>query len=151
MTVVMIVGVLAIVGVMLLRKHLLASKTAEVFAVIESIRAAQERYRAENRQYLDVSQSITNYYPAVSDGTKRSFFLSRAPATPINDLDRNWRLLAPVVTTPVLFGYATTATVASAGPTFFIQAQGDLDNYGAKCTAIAASYSDVVRIENEGE
>ncbi len=174
MVVVVIASILAILGVVLLRNHLRASRSGEVKAMVQSIRAAQERYRAENRQYLDVSTTLTNYYPAASDGTKRAFYLSRAPNDPVSDLDRNWRMLGPVVSQPVLFGYAVVAgpgeldtelqTVvpgttsrptwpnpAETGAWYVIQAAGDIDNDGTKWWVLASSFSAAVYMENEGE
>ena len=51
MAVVIIVGVLSVVGVTYFRRHALASKVTEAQAMVQSIRAAEERYRAENRQF----------------------------------------------------------------------------------------------------
>ncbi len=89
MAVIVIVGVLSAVGVTYFRRHALASKVTEAQAMVQSIRAAEERYRAENRQYLSVNDTLpapgdAAYYPSAPDGTgtKRPFSSLRAiPAT----------------------------------------------------------------------
>jgi len=169
MTVVAIVSILAVIGVVLIGKQLRAAQSEEALTMIQSIRAAEERYRAENRQYLDVSTTLTTYYPGDSNGKKRSFFRSAAPTPPLDALDARWRLLAPTISTPVMFGYAVvagnpgTAMVApSTGqkpvwpadpvePWYVIQAEADSNNDGTKCWAVASSLNGEVYIENKGE
>lgn len=165
MAVVVIVGILATAAVVMIGNHLNASKRVEAVAMVQSVRAAEEQYRSEHRQYLDVSTVLSNYYPAVSDGKKRSFY----KAVDEKDvLGARWRLLAPVVTGPVLFGYAVVAgnpgtsppmpDIASkpvwsgiVDPWYVIQAQADVDSDGVKCTVVATSMSSEVYVENEGE
>jgi prepilin-type N-terminal cleavage/methylation domain-containing protein len=163
MTVVTIVGVISVIGVAFVGKHLRASRTAEALAMVQSIRAAQESYRAESRRYLNVSTSLVEYYPAKPDGLARSFYTTGTTQT-----DVNWRLLRPIVSGPVRFGYAVMAgdsgatppspTVANAptfgvatSPFYVIQATGDMNNDGVFCHVAATSFSRETYVENEGE
>jgi len=168
MTAVVIMGVLATVGVVAVRNHLDASRRTEAMAMIQSIRSAQNRYFSENRQYLDVSGTLTNYYPATSNGQKRSFYKTRAPAAAADATDAKWRLLGPVVAGPVVFGYAVTAGSANTTPTtpsiatnpnfvtsirpwYVIQAQSNLDGDSVNGYVVATSMSSELFFENEGE
>ncbi len=64
MVIVVIISILAAVGVASFRRQVNASKTVEATSMIRAIAAAQERYRAENLQYLNVSEgALTNHYP----------------------------------------------------------------------------------------
>src|SRR5690606_16893708 len=84
------------------------SKTAEVVAMMQSIRAAQERFRSENTGYLDVSTTLESWYPMPTPDNKKWHWDQSGG----NNYDR-WRLLAPEVTAPVQAGYAVKA-----GPAF---------------------------------
>ncbi len=168
LTVVAVVGILAVVGVMTVRNHLRAAKVTEAFSVIQGVRAAQERYRSENRQYANVSGTLINYYPATSDGIRRGFFRTLPPTAPSDTLDAAWRRLGPVVPGPVYFGYAvqagpgnnenypTPSTASAPGwttatsPWFVVQAEADLDNDGSKCWVVASSLNNAVYTEGEG-
>src|SRR5690606_8311590 len=71
MVVVAIVGVLATIGITLFRKHVDSSRSIEAINMIQSIRAAHERWRAETQRYLRVSTSLTSYYPRNSPTQER--------------------------------------------------------------------------------
>jgi prepilin-type N-terminal cleavage/methylation domain-containing protein len=166
LTVVVIVGILAAVGIALLRQHVFSSKTTEVVAMVQSIRAAEERWRSENHGYLDVSQTLTSWYPmSTPDKTKYHW---DQPAG--NDYQK-WRLLAPTVAGPVQAGYAVRAGPAftpmlepttvkkptwPAGalqnePWYVIQAQADTDGDGTSAMFLASSLNGELYVENEGE
>src|SRR4026209_387883 len=99
MIVVAIVGVLAAVGVFLLNKHMFASKSVEASAMIQSVRAAEERWRAENQSYLSVSTTMTSWYPMADPGRAKSAWVN----TDGNDAYK-WRLLNATAPGPVQFG-----------------------------------------------
>src|SRR5690349_1107191 len=63
LVVVAIVGVLSTIGITLFREHVHSGRAVEAFGMIQSIAAAQERWRSESQRYLDVSTSLTSYYP----------------------------------------------------------------------------------------
>jgi prepilin-type N-terminal cleavage/methylation domain-containing protein len=164
LTVVVIVGVLATIGVSSFRRHIYGSKTTEALAMVQSIRAAEERWRAENLSYLNVSKN-GNWYPSAPvPRTKRAFFASGA-CTPAPDPseDCRWKLLNPTITGPVEFGYMVNAggptetmttphaNARPAGwsnwgtsppnqePWFVIQAIGDSDGNGKFSKFVASS------------
>lgn len=166
MVVVVIVGVLAAVGITMFRKHIFSSRSVEALAMVQSIRAAQERWRAEHQGYLDVSTTMDSTYPMAVPGTSL-YHWEQATG---NDYDR-WRLLAPTISGPVQFGYtvkagapftAMTLPTSAGKPTFppaaqvtepwyVIQAQGDTDGDGLKAFYVASSLTGEVYRENEGE
>jgi prepilin-type N-terminal cleavage/methylation domain-containing protein len=165
MVVVTIVGILATIGIVALRAHVAGSRTAEALAMIQSIRAAQERWRAENMTYLDVS-TAGSFYPANPTGrAKRSFHDDGHSDFP------SWSNLNPTVPGPVEFGYLTKAGppgVAMTGlptgvsmpgftwptPTqhwYVVQAICDADGDGTPAFFMASSLNGEVYRQNEGE
>jgi prepilin-type N-terminal cleavage/methylation domain-containing protein len=165
MVVVVIVGVLATVGISLMREYIYSSKSAEAVSVIQAIRAAQERWRAETQTYLDVSLSLTTYYPNTTPNKDR--FNWEQPGH--TEVDK-WRRLNVHVTQPVQFGYATVAgTVGDPLPEFdltedvdwsgtvivepwyLIQARGDADGDGNPTMFAASSFNGEVYYEERDE
>lgn len=164
LTVVSIVGILAAVGVALVKRHVNASRTVEALSMVQAIRAAQQSYRAENRRYLPVSSSLKDYYPtSVPDGKGRAFYQNGS-----SELDRRWNTLHPSVSGPVRFVYAVMAGDAgdtvpvpdiknpptfptAQGPFYVIQAASDIDNDSELCVVAATSFTAETYIENEGE
>ncbi len=157
MAVVAITGVLAAVGTTMFRQHILESRTIETTSMIRSISAAQERFRAENMMYLDVSASnLSAYFPSASVGATRREWNNSDHA----DFDR-WRLLAPTVPGPVQFGYSCIAggpgvVAMNAGlqvdltavwpasfqmPWYVIQATGDVDEDGRPSYFVGTSFT----------
>lgn len=165
MSVVVIVSILATAGVVIMRRYVFSSKAVEALSMIQSIRAAQERWRSENQSYLDVSGAIDAWYP-MEGGQPSSKYYGWGGGSSAMAL--RWRLLN--VTSPgnVQFGYATTAgeaftpvtplTVKNApvwptanGPWYVIQAKGDADDNGVFSMYAASSFNGEVYTENEGE
>jgi hypothetical protein len=132
-------------------------------AVVQAIRAAQERYRAENQVYLQ--QDSTAWYPSDGVGDTRHSFVKASHA----DYNALWKPLSPTVDRPVGFGYrvntglpgAELPTVstekkfasgaAGTEPWYVIQAQADADSDGVFCRVVASSLNPDVLIENDGE
>lgn len=163
MVVVVIVSILAIIGIMLFRKYVSSSKGVEALSMIQSIRAAEERWRSEHQSYLDVSSTMTSWYPMKTPGKK--LYAWNQPTG--NDYQK-WRLLAPTVAGPVQFGY-----VVKAGPPFttpptldiknppvwpqmtqpwyVIMAEADADGDGVFAKYAASSLSNEIYRENEGD
>jgi prepilin-type N-terminal cleavage/methylation domain-containing protein len=167
LTVVVIMGILAVIGFASLRKHVTASKSIEAFNMIQSIRAAQERWRAEHMIYFDVTSDAGGWYPADptdAPGLEYTFF--GRSAHPDN---ANWLLLRPTVSGPVQFGYRTNAGAAGAAMTlpevnmpgfewpanpenwYVIQARGDVDADGRASYYLASSLDGEVASVNDGE
>jgi prepilin-type N-terminal cleavage/methylation domain-containing protein len=164
LTVVTIVGVLSTTAIVLVGRHVRASRTVEAISMVQSIRAAEERYHSENRTYLSVSTSLTDYQPVTNpDGERRSFYTGGGPK------DGLWRMLGPTVPGPVRFGYAvvagTSATQMATPSTdsqpvwptptqnwYVVQASsGDPEGDGRTCYVVGSSLSGEVYVENEGE
>ena len=177
MTVVAIVSILAVIGLVALRNRVFGSKSTEALAVMQSIRVAEERWKAENMQYLDASPA-GNWFPADprldSKATKRNFFVgvgAHADAA-------LWTSLRPVISAPVEFGYlvnagppsvsmktpaitsidwpppcnATTAPPACNGEHWYvIQAVADLDHDGVPAYFLASHLKGDIYRQNEGE
>ena len=173
MVVVVIVGVLATIGVASFRSRIFGSKTSEALAMIQSIRAAEERWRAENLTYLNVSQSGQWYPAAPAARVRRSFYNSGACGVPMPATDDcRWKLLNPTAIGGTEFGFMVTAGPpgtamtppdVSARPSswsnwpangdnwFVIQAIADWDGDGVYAKFLASSIRGDVYRENEGE
>ncbi len=162
MAVVTIVSVLATLAIYSVHRYVNSSRTTEATAVIQAIRAAQESYRAENHQYLNVSQgNLEDFYPAAPDAQNRPFFLNDD-----SDRDLRWRLLGPVVKRRVRFGYACVAGLAGEAPPplqiqdppawgattepwYVIQAVSDFDGGGSQGRMVATSFTSEIYSEPE--
>ncbi|HEX7668460.1 MAG TPA: prepilin-type N-terminal cleavage/methylation domain-containing protein [Polyangiaceae bacterium] len=173
LVVVVIVGVLGSLGVASFRARVFGSKSTEAFAMVQSIRAAEERWKAENMRYLNVSTSGTWYPAKPSDRTKRAFFTSgTCVPDPAPTQDCRWKLLNPTIPGPVQFGYkvnagapseAMTTLDADAAPTgwsgwaangdhwYVIQAIADADGDGVYAKFVSSSIRGDVFHENDGE
>jgi Tfp pilus assembly protein PilE len=163
MTVVIIVGVLATLGLVAYRRFITSAKATEAIYMVGSIRAGQESYRAETLGYLDVSTNITSYYPmATPTSTKYAW------DNPTGNNYANWRQLGVRSDGPVYFGYAVKAGPAGAAPPtlsiqkppawptttepwYVIQAAGDVDANGVFCYVVGSSFTGETYTENEGE
>jgi prepilin-type N-terminal cleavage/methylation domain-containing protein len=175
MVVVIIAGVLGTVGIGAMRQHLRASRSAEALAMIQSIRAAQERYRATHMAYLNVSTAgDAGWYPrdprpsGAGNGDRRVVFLSPLAGATHSD-NTNWLTLSPAVSGPVQFGYKVNAGfpgqtmtapaeavagltwAATTEPWYVVQAIADSDQDGTVAFFIASSLSDTVYSTREGE
>lgn len=164
MVVVVIVSILAIIGVMLFRKYVSSSKGVEAVSMIQSIRAAEERWRAENQNYLDVSSSMTAWYPMKNPGKKLYGW-----DQPTGNDYKKWQLLAPTVAGPVQFGYVVKAGPAFTKPPkldisnpptwstqltepwYVIMAEADANGDGVFAKYAASSLSDEIYRENVGD
>jgi len=180
MAVVVIIGILAVTGVSYFRRHAQASKVTEAQAMIQSIRAAEERYYAENRQYLSTipganplpaCASPAGLYPASPDGARRPFYLPKDATDNNNAL---WWLLRPTTSGLVQFGYAVKAGPASSvtriplppdiasqpnPPTmpmptdswYVVEAIANNDRDGVCRVVAGSSLNGEVYVQNEGE
>ncbi len=173
MVVVVIVGVLATIGVASFRARVFGSKTSEALAMIQSIRAAEERWKAENLTYLNVSRQGAWYPAAPTTRTRRAFYNAGTCGTPLPDNDDcRWKLLNPTAVGPTEFGFMVTAGPPGTAMTdpdskarpknwgawpangdhwFVIQAIADYDGDGVYAKFLASSIRGDVYRENEGE
>lgn len=172
MAVVTIVGVLAILATLSYRRHLAASRATEATHQISNIRKAEESYRAKYLTYLDVSTSITSYFPSTApSGTKTAWPTPGCggPACTHADVTR-WFQLNAVPDGPVVYGYAVKSGLAygtppslptdfDGAPTFVAQtepwyvvlASADQDANGTKAYALGVSWSAEITHVREGE
>lgn len=166
MVVVVIVGILAAIAIYSVRKYIYQSRSTEALSMIQSIRAAEERWRAENLTYLNVSRGNFNWYPRAPGGKIESpFWNDAAPDYP------RWVLLNPTASEYVEMGYVVDAggpadppppaALPAAGPTglagnltdhwYLIQALADSDDDGDQALYMAYSGSPEVIQYNRGE
>lgn len=165
LAVVAIVGILATIGITLFSKHVSSGHSIEAFNMVQSIGAAQERYRAESLRYLDVSTSLTSYYPRATPDRDTVLWDNSAHA----DYAR-WRKLN--VTNPgyVRAVYATVAGNAGTDPSsvpidvltlpafgeqnepwYLIHAKADFDGDSEFSLYLASSLNGEVYVERSGE
>lgn len=164
LAVVAMIGILATIAMVSYRRYMASSKVAEATYMVGQIRAAQESFRAETMRYFNVSTEVDSWYPATSDGQKRSWdFDTHADYS-------KWRQLGVRSDGPVIFGYSTWAGTAGTVPTqptgitltfpnaedinepwYLVQAAGDLTPGGAMTLVLGSSFTNEIHIENEGQ
>jgi type IV pilus assembly protein PilA len=162
LVVVTMVGVLATLATIGVRKYIFASKTSEAINMIGSIKAAQEAYKDETFSYLDVSSSIDTYYPMTTPGKQKYHWIQDH-----QDKDK-WRSLGVNPSSAVQFGYAckaggagdalpnvgTAKTLDWPEPKeawYVVKAVGDLDENLTKSIFVSSSFTTEVYVENEGD
>ncbi|MBK7581854.1 MAG: prepilin-type N-terminal cleavage/methylation domain-containing protein [Myxococcales bacterium] len=166
MIVVVMVGVLATVGIVMFRRWIFHSRSVEAIGMVQSIRVAQERWRAETGGYIDVSTNMTAWYPTTTPG--RTLY-DWQQVTGNNYA--KWQLLNPTVSGPVQFAYVTKSgrpftamavpvtvdkptwpvIAATIEPWYVIQGMGDTDENGVKSYYVASSLNGELFKEHEGE
>jgi len=175
MVVVVIVSVLGVIGLASFRSRIFGSKTSDGLAMMQSMRAAEERWRSENLTYLNVTQTAAWYPATPSARTKRAFYNLGTCGVPTpNTDDCRWKLLNPTKTgSSTEFGFMLTAgpplqamtePLAEAKPSnwaqwpssppdhwFVLQAIADMDGDGVYSKLVASSIRGDVYHENDGE
>ena len=174
MTVVIIMGILATLGVVALGKHRTAARSIEALSMVQSIRAAQERWRAEHMTYLDVSTDAGGWFPRDPLTTKPEiavpFLVDPALSTDPHPDAARWLALRPTTNGLTIFGYQTHAGPAGTQPPdvseaaaavtwpespahnwYTVEARGDVDWDGVSSYYVAGSFSDTVLRVREGE
>lgn len=159
--VVAIVGILAVIAVVGYRKMILNSKLTEAKTMINAIRLAEEDYKAESGQYLDISGA---YCP--SDGSQQKKWSWENPSCASN----KWAQLPVHADGPVQFGYTVYAgtTVAqpanvsvdlmnlasrngSKVPYYVVHAKADLEPGGNYSELAGSSFTGHIYTLNEGD
>ncbi len=162
MVVVAIVGVLATIAIIGLRRHVFTSKVVEAQSMIQSIRVAEESWKSTHGAYLDVSGSLVNYQPDnAPGGHKRSFYTTGGA------MNQRWQHLNPTIPGPVQFSYSVVAGLpgqdmpqphfstsarlpaSAADHWYVIEAIGDADGDGVNTVCASSSVSDELVCENE--
>jgi type IV pilus assembly protein PilA len=168
MIVVAIVGILATLGVVGYRKMVNASHTGEATNMLQSIRVAQESFRAETGSYAAISTSL--------DATLCPVTTVKAEKVPWNP-DCNgglnkWGVLPVHTDGPVLFRYTTVSgragenapapptgmgqTVSFGGAAitqdwFVSAARADTDGNSVNVTVVSTSWNNALFVDREGE
>lgn len=164
LAVVAMVGILAAVAMVSYRSYLNASRTSDAKAIIGAIRIAEENYRAETLSYLNVSGTLTNFYPAAPDGKKRHFHDPSKTA-----LYAAWKTLDVTTDSPTTFGFAVVSggpgdTIGAvpgitqqpswptpSEPWYVVLAAGDQDGDSTYSYLVASSFTGEIYVENEAE
>lgn len=166
MAVVVIIGILATLAAVGYRRYVTAAKASEASSMINGIKAAQEAYRAETLTYLNVSTSLTDYYPAATPPAAQKI----AWGGGTSDTAKRWRVLNVAVAGPVYFVYASVAggpgvALPSSGydltdvptfaapvePWYLVKAKGDLDGDGSRYNVcVGSSYTTDIYCEGDG-
>lgn len=168
MIVVVIIGLLTGIATYGVSRYIASSKTGEAIQLLGSIKAAQEAYKDETFEYLDVSgsKSITNFYPTNALPGQNKVQWGGAP----DDVANRWRTLGVNPSSPVRFVYACAAggptdnivapeamtignwpSGAQGAPWYVCQAKGDLDRGGKISKYAVASFSGEIFSADDGE
>ncbi|MFO0755680.1 MAG: prepilin-type N-terminal cleavage/methylation domain-containing protein [Byssovorax sp.] len=110
MIVVAIIGVMAAMAITGYRKHVNAAGMGEGKSMIQSIRAAEEAYKAEMLVYLGPSATLDDYYPQSDKlpNDKKWNWIQNGDAR-YTDPAIGWKLLNVQADAPVRYGYAVVA------------------------------------------
>jgi type IV pilus assembly protein PilE len=177
MTVVAMVGILALLAIVSYSRWVRTSYMAEAQDMVQNIRTAEANFRSETGYYLPVSNSLDiNYtYPSTKPGSFKSAWGSACSLAVCNTAT-SWTQLAVEPKGPVAFGYAvvvdnTGATnpngylAAWSGqmatpvdysglmgqPWYVVEAVGDINGNGVYTRLLGNSVSSSVIIDREGE
>ncbi len=169
MIVVVIVGILSALGIYGVQKYLRSAQASEAYAVINAIRGAQEVYRQDTFEYLDVSGgNFDNSHPSAEPGVKQSWGVAAGASD--DSAGRRFQQLGVDVDSGVHFRYSCVAGRTGSSfpsvptqkkdfglpgtasePFYIIVAKGDLDGDGVYSYALSHSLTDEVYAEREGE
>ena len=118
MIVVAIIGVMAALAIVGYKKYINAAQASEAKAMIQGIRAGEESYKSERLVYLNVSGTLTNYFPHDPTASKNDekWAWTQSGDSRYTDPVKGWQLLNVASNGPVRFGYAVVAGVAPAQP-----------------------------------
>lgn len=173
MVVVLITGVLAAIGVVLVRKHFAQARANQALVGLQAIRVGEEAYRAHNGQYLDCSPNRVWYPTGATPGKRRYDW--RQPGRneevePNLNVYQCWTALGVMRTGEgTMFGYLVDAgrpgdtyqafetqtqpSYPSPAPDlwYIIQYKGDTDGNGRFSYGVTSSYGPDLYIEDELE
>lgn len=156
-------GILATIAQVYVRKYITASKYSEAKGMIGLIRSGQDQYMQDRSRYLNVSSSIDDFYPKNSKpGQQKMNF----PGNSGSGLDA-WQTLDVHMDAPVLFVYSCIAGGAGGKPEtgdgitvtnwpstmdrpwYVVKAQGDVDGDGVNTVFLSASFDREIFSANE--
>lgn len=162
MTVAAMTGILATIGVMLVRNHIRSAKMTEGAANVQAVRVGQEGVRAETGGYVNCSSSQSAWYPGTPGPQVYAW------RNPGHADWNNWKHLPVAIPNGTRFGFLLHAGRASekppttvlsekptwtptADPWYVIQAAADSDGDGTYALLVATSFNGEVFVENEEE
>lgn len=165
MITVAIIGVLALLATVGYARWARTAKTAEATAMLGGIKSAEETWRAEHLNYLDVSSgNLGTYYPLVVPNAQKVAWNPRACAgTPVCD---RFLLLNVHADSAVYYRYSVAAgpadgtakafdgrsfSPAAHDPWFVAKAFGDLDGNGLTSSYWTSSFATTILSERPGE
>lgn len=175
MVVVLITGILAAIGVVLVSKHFAQARAHQALVGLQAIRVGEEGYRAHNGQYLDCSpQPNPDWYPMATPGKRRWDWRQPGRTEPNPSTGGSvyacWMMLGVMRSGEgTMFGYLVNAgrpgdayppyktqaqlTLTTPAPDvwYVIQYKGDTDGDGSFSYGVTTSYKTDVYIENELE
>lgn len=151
MVVVTILGILATIGVPMFKGYIYRSKASEATGFLLEIKNRQESYRSVYHQYINVSDSATDWHPSSDPGSSEQVWTSHA----------NWNMLGaqppgrrtyfsyvtiagPPGTTPADRGAGSTLGYTGADFWFVSRALGDLDGDDENITFESYSESQTI-------
>lgn len=158
-----IVGILAAIGVVLVRQHFRSAKMTEGMAAVQRIRSAESARRAETGSYVNCSSSPTAWYPAAPSQELHSW-----KNTAHSDWPR-WQQLALSQRDGTRFGFVVNAGLpgqtmttpailksppalsSATDPWFVIQGVADSDGDGKYAKIVATSINGEVYTEDDTE
>ena len=171
LVVVVIMGILAVLAVTSMRKYLAGSQRSDAAAMVQAIRAAEERWRAQHLTYLETSPTRA-WFPQNPIGQAERTRYGFWDAPPGEDFNR-WRALDPAIPGKSEFCFIVEAgapseqlpTQAAPGlpalsyPTvnspdwwYVVQGVADADMDGKPAYVVASSLEGgTLLFENEGE
>jgi prepilin-type N-terminal cleavage/methylation domain-containing protein len=161
LTVVVIIGVLAVLATYGVRKYMLEAKKSEAVSMLTQIRGAEEAYRTETFNYLGATD-FTVWNPTSTPGTKRYGWDYQATNTmrtavfdklgvqPDGAVNYSYAVVAGTVGTPVptIPGNRTYTFATPTGPFYIAMAKADLDGDGSYTYAICSSSDSQIFVEN---
>lgn len=177
MVVVVIVGILATLAIVAYQKWTRTARLGEAQDMVGHIRAAEESYRAENGNYLNVSKGLAStgnpgtstLYPAAVPGAFKTQW--GAPCSVcVNPSSWEWLTISPP--NPVWYGYAvvagpstsppaytivvngnpaTSLASMSGQPWYIVEAMGDTNGDGVFTTVYGFSNTNQIMVDHEGE
>ena len=157
MVVVTILGILATIAVPLYKGYVYRSKATEAIAFLNEIKQRQEAYRAEFRQYLCVSASVSDWYPTSSPNDASHTWPESQAWGYLGAQPRGRTtyfsyvtVAGPPGTTPGNLGASGTLGYAGDDYWYMARALGDLDNDGQTITFEAYSESSNIWQSNAG-
>jgi prepilin-type N-terminal cleavage/methylation domain-containing protein len=161
MTVVVIIGVLAVLATYGVRKYMLEAKKSEAVSMLTQIRSAEESYRDETFNYLG-GADFTVWNPTSTPGAKRygwTYETTNSMRTDVFDklgvmpdgaVNYSYAVVAGTVgsTVPTIPGNKTYTFDTPTAPFYIAMAKADLDGDGSYTYAICSSAESQIFVED---